>query len=285
MLTLEELEKDWEETGRHGTEAQRLSHAEEWLPYYRYLAGRQDPNGFQLPEERDGFLQTLADRKLLLPGDTVLDIGAGMGSYTFDFAAMGCKVTALDVSPDCVELIRRKAAACGADTVTPVLSPWEKFTPAEKFDVTFSSFCPAICNVAELRRMESMTDRLCCLVAVMKGSYDLHRKRMMGELSIVPHGGMTTEAIYYFNALYLMGRRPNVMTRTIRSEYRIPAETILEQYSVYFEIFGISRGQSLDYLRRYLDRYARDGFLTEKSVHHLAQIFWKPEGEEGGENP
>jgi SAM-dependent methyltransferase len=61
----------------------------------------------------------------LARGQTVVDVGAGSGFFTFPAAeAVGPtgRVFAADVSPDLVELIRERAAERGLAQVTPVLS-------------------------------------------------------------------------------------------------------------------------------------------------------------------
>jgi 2-polyprenyl-3-methyl-5-hydroxy-6-metoxy-1,4-benzoquinol methylase len=46
----------------------------------------------------------------LHPGDRVLEYGAGQGNISLLLATMGLDVTAIDISPDFIELIRRRAA-------------------------------------------------------------------------------------------------------------------------------------------------------------------------------
>lgn len=98
----------------------------------------------------------------------------------------------------------------------------------------------------------------------------------MAELNIKPRGGMVTELIHYFNALYLMGRKPSVLCRTVHRENDIPAEKLLERYPIYFKIFGVEKKVSLPFLRDYLTRHAENGMLHEESQLHLAMITWKP---------
>ena len=127
--------------------------------------------------------------------------------------------------------------------------------------------------------MESLSKRLCCIVTVLRGSYDSQRRAMMAQLGIRPKGGMVTELIHYFNALYLMGRQPNVLCRTVRREASIPAEKVLEQYPIYFGIFGVPESESVTFLRDYLSRHGQDGFLREESLLHYGLIWWQADGE------
>ena len=276
MYNLEECERLWEEAGQHGAPPERIQRAKAWLPYYSWLAGPYKTADYSLPAEGNSFPSYLIREGLVKPSDRVLDIGAGMGGDSLCFAAHCEHVTAVELRPDSLEVLRHRATLCSLANITPVLTAWENYHSEELFDVSYSAMCPAICNVDELRRMESVTKRLCCLVAVMRGSYDKHRKAMMTELGIQPKGGMTTELIHYYNALYLMGRQPNVLCRTQHYEYDVPVEKLMEQYPIYFKIFGVEEGRSQAFLCDYLARHAENGLLHEESRIHFAWLWWEP---------
>ena len=120
--------------------------------------------------------------------------------------------------------------------------------------------------------MESTAKKYGCLIAVSRGSYDKHRKQLMQELNIKPKG-MTTEAMWYYNMLYLMGRQPNVWNFTRHYEYQAPLEKLVEQNKVYFEIFGMPKEESEAKLRAYYERYAIDGMVPDES-HISTQLIW-----------
>lgn len=274
MYSLEECERIWDEIGQHGEPAERVKRAGTWLPYYASIAEPMLRSPFALEQTADGFPAFLIREGLARPEDSVLDIGAGMGGDTLCFASHCRSVTALELSGACLNVLRYRAEELDLHNIEIVQKPWEEYIPQEPFDISFSSMCPAICNVVELRRMESLTKRYCCLVAVMRGSYDKHRKAMMAELGIQPKGGMTTELIHYYNALYLMGRQPNVLCRTVHSEYAMPVDRILEQYPIYFRIFGVKEERSIPFLKDYLARHAENGLLKEESRIHFAWLWW-----------
>lgn len=276
MYTLEECEKLWAEAGRHGSRAQRIERSKRWLPYFSYLAGQAQTAPFRLPERPNDLVAHLVTNGILNRGDSVLDIGAGTGGYALEFARQGCAVTALDPNADCLEVLRDRAEGCGLPGIRTVQSTWEEFVPEERYDVSFSAMCPAICGPEELGRMEDMTRRFCCLVTVMRGSCEKHRRAMMRALDIHPQGGMATEAIHYYNVLYLMGRRPEVKCMAVDRRSGMTVEEAMERYPIYFEIFGVGRERSVPFLRDYLAQNAENGYLEEESHLELAMVYWRP---------
>ncbi|MBO4915830.1 MAG: class I SAM-dependent methyltransferase [Oscillospiraceae bacterium] len=275
MYTLEACEKEWDAVGRHGSGAERMERAKLWLPYYAYLAEQERGKPFQRPNRDNDMVSALVQSGKLRGGDSVLDVGAGMGGYALELARHCKSVTALDVSEPCLGVLRERAKQCGLDNVSTVCGAWEEYSAPERFDMVFSAMCPAICNTEELRRMEAASADRCCLITVMRGSVDKHRRAMMTELNIRPSGGMVTEAIHYYNALYLMGRRPEVTCRTVERSHDITEETLLTQYPVYFKIFGVSEQDSAAFLKKYLALHGDRGVLHEESVLNLAMITWK----------
>ena len=274
MYSLDECARLWDEVGQHGGKASRIERSRSWLPYYAYLAEPMKTAPFSLENASDSAPAHLLREGLVGSTDTVLDIGAGMGGDSLIFASHGANVTALEPSADCLDVLRRRAQRLAIHNIETVQTFWEDFDRQETFDVCYSSMCPAICNIDELRRMEQLSRRLCCLVTVARGSYDRHRKTMMAELSIQPKGGMVTEAIHYYNALYLMGRQPEVRCRSVHRETLIPIERVKEQYPIYFRIFGVEEERSVPFLEAYLTQNAQGGFLREESHINFAVLTW-----------
>lgn len=274
MYTLENCEQTWLEAGQHGTAAERVERARAWLPYYSFFAEPQKKADFSLSED-DGYFPSLLLREgLVEPSDHVLEIGAGLGVDSLRFASRCASVTALEMNEDCIEVLRHRAACCGFENLRPVQGAWETFRPEETFDVSYSAMCPAVCNPEELRRLESMTKRRCCLVTVMRGSYEKHRRAMMAGLGVRPKGGMLTELIHYFNVLYLLGRQPSVYSHTEERCCDMTAETVLKRFPVYFKVFGVGEDRSVPFLEDYLARHAENGVLREESRIHYGLITW-----------
>jgi SAM-dependent methyltransferase len=75
------------------------------------------------------------------PGATVAEFGCGFGRLTLEMARTGLNVTAVEISPDFVDLLRANAAREGLP-VTAVRSAMLDFRPAHRFDraVFYESF-------------------------------------------------------------------------------------------------------------------------------------------------
>lgn len=75
----------------------------------------------------------------LSPQASLLDLGAGVGQWSFRFAALVRRVLAVEYSAPLAEIGRREAAQRGATNVEFVTSSAEAFTTEERFDIVFVS--------------------------------------------------------------------------------------------------------------------------------------------------
>ena len=272
-LTLEECAAAWEKVGGHGTKEERIARNVRWIPFYNYVAQGQLQSSAGADPHAKEVARILKEAGVLESGGTLLDLGCGTGGFSLAFAEHGMQVTAVDMDHSSLMVLSNRAKANGLEMET-IRAMWEQYNPGTKFDVVFSSMCPAICDYQELLRFEGMGRKYGCLIAVSRGSYDKHRKQLMQELEAKPKG-MTTEAMWYYNMLYLMGRQPNVWNFTRHYEYQAPLEKLVDQNKVYFDIFGISPEESEPKLRKYYERYAIDGMVPDESHINTQLIWWR----------
>ncbi|TVR91797.1 MAG: class I SAM-dependent methyltransferase [Spirochaetaceae bacterium] len=114
----------------------------------------------------------LSARGLELSGLSVLDVGAGPGSFTAPLALAGAQVTAIDASPTMIELLHeemrsagfsqassggRPAAPAKSGDYTAFTAAWEDLVPSEHdwqaaFDLVFVSMCPALSDIDSLQK-------------------------------------------------------------------------------------------------------------------------------------
>lgn len=280
MYSLEQAEAWWLEAGNHGTPAERRERALRWTPFYASMAERSMGKPFKTPKDVLRTVDFLSAQGVISPGDRLLDLGAGMGGYSLEFARRGLEVTALDVNASCLKLIESRADECALENVSTVPLMWEDYTADRPFDIVFSSMCPALCNPEELKKAEAMARKTVCILTVTRGSCNKHRMKLMEHFGVRGRGGMVTEALHYYNTLYLMGRQPNVKCWTDRSASTSDVESQIRHFERYFKLFGVEERVSVPYMERYFAECAKDGVVEDETVMNRALIYWTvPENE------
>lgn len=273
--TLEACAAAWEQAGNHGDIQTRIERNARWIPYYSFLVSGRDEAEAAIDPHAAAVVDGLVSRGLVRAGSSVLDIGSGTGTFAHAFASRGASVTALEMDSTSLAVCCTQARQLGLQNMRIEQQMWETFAPEEQYDFVFSSMCPAICNYTELLRMESLAKHACGIIAVTRGSYDLHRKRLMALLDVHPTGGMTTEALWYFEALYLAGKQPEVQSFSRKFAFSLPLEETIERNERYFEIFGISPEVSHPKLTDYFSAVAEDGMVTDETLLNTQWITWR----------
>ncbi|MDR2360574.1 MAG: class I SAM-dependent methyltransferase [Oscillospiraceae bacterium] len=276
LKTLDEYRKAWEADSDYGSAEARIDRNSKWLQYYRYIAnGYPEADDAEYNPHAENVSEYLLANGWLTSASSVLDIGSGTGTYALSFAKRCASVDALDMDSASLDILRKQAELLGLTNITRVTDMWERFKPGKKYSLTFSSMCPAICNYDELLKMETMTSDACCLLTVTRGSFDLHRKKLIELLDVKPFG-MIPEALRYFEILYLMGRQPDVRNYTARYESHYSVDKAVERNCVYFEIFGLPEDRTRPVLREYFNSVAADGLVRDETQLNTALICWKP---------
>lgn len=279
MYSLENALEMWDKAGKYGSPEERTARSKQWEPYYSYLAECQTGEVYCPSEQAVGLVEFLIRENILRIGDCVLDIGAGMGSFALEFAKRCSKVSALDINNTCLKVLTERAEQLGLQNIRIVPEPWETYRATGKFDITFSAMCPAICNKEELLRLESMTRRTACLYTVTRGSYEKHRMELMKLFPNRQPAGMVSEALHYYNVLYLMGRQPNIKTWSKYFEYKVAEIEYVKRYSTYLQVFGIGDDESVPKLKDYFKHHSQDGAINETCQMNTALIYWDVLGE------
>jgi SAM-dependent methyltransferase len=98
----------------------------------------QDKNNLELKIDRE--TQKVFDWLGEVKNKTIVDLGAGVGQWTFRFTARGAKhVTAVEYSAPLAEIGRNEAVRQGVDNIDFVVSPAEKFLADDAYDIVFIS--------------------------------------------------------------------------------------------------------------------------------------------------
>ena len=271
---LSEIRKEWEEKYKYGSVEKRMERAKLWKPYYSMIYKAQSGAKYTVPKNPDELIGKLIDEDVINEKSSVLDIGCGLGGHTFQISSKVKEVTSIDSNDVALEILEKRAKDNNVKNVTALNISWEEYKEDKKFNVVFSSMCPAICNPEEIERMESLSSDWCVLITVMAGSYDKHRKAMMGELNLKPEG-MITDFDTYLEALKAMGREVKTATKTTKHEYKTYLEDMLETMPTYFKIFGINEDEAVSFIKEYFDRNKDGDHLNDETLMNIGMIYWK----------
>jgi SAM-dependent methyltransferase len=96
----------------------------------------------------------------LTPETSLLDLGAGVGQWTFRFAPLVQKVVAVEYSAPLADIGKKEAARRQATNVQFVVSPAEAFETAERFDIVFVSGLFVYLTDPQCERLMSSLPRL-----------------------------------------------------------------------------------------------------------------------------
>jgi SAM-dependent methyltransferase len=116
------------------------------------------------PELLELKIRTEQERVLPLlplgPDTSLLDLGAGVGQWTFRFAPLVRRVVAIEYSAPLAEIGRKEAVRRQANNVEFVISAAEAFETSERFDVVFVSGLFVYLTDAQCARLMSSLPRL-----------------------------------------------------------------------------------------------------------------------------
>lgn|GEM_PF-857164 len=110
-------------------------------------------------------IDSMVKRGILRDGDTVLDIGCGTGLFSIPIAGIATRVVCMDGSVGMLGRLEKQCREQGISNIETVGSSWKDFNTNERFDLVFSSLCPALNNPDSILRMASYSKRNCAYIS------------------------------------------------------------------------------------------------------------------------
>ena len=112
-------------------------------------------SGNEYSNIRMEIVDILLKEDIIGPDSTIIDIGCGPGLYDVLFAPHVKSVMCVDGSPGMIRRLKMESEMLGITNIDSQIAFWEDFDSEEKYDVVFTSLCPALNNPQSILRMES----------------------------------------------------------------------------------------------------------------------------------
>jgi ubiquinone/menaquinone biosynthesis C-methylase UbiE len=214
---------------------------------------------------------------IMRQGDVVLDVGCGPGTQAIDFARYASSVTCLDASSKMLERLAESKKRENVGNVTEKHGRWEDMREGAKFDLVFSSFCPALNSKEMLLKMERISHRHCCYVAIS----DSFQAQTVSDLWLALEGrefsNQGYDIIYPFNLLYALDRGPSLKVFTVSSRFEAPVEQMVQNEIAYFSMFMKVEPRMERIIREYFEQGSSNGHVVNETLRRFGLLYWEVE--------
>lgn len=139
---------------------------------YRIYGSVLYPKNKSEEEEEQAFIELNRLMRFLTGNSVVLDIGAGTGRVALSLAKNVKKVTVLEPARISMKLMQERAEHEHVSNLKFVNEVWSDFQPQEKYDLVYSTWCPAVRDPVALMKMHQASRGYCALEMVASPFYD-----------------------------------------------------------------------------------------------------------------
>jgi SAM-dependent methyltransferase len=208
-------------------------------------------------------------------GKRVLDVGCGTGMYTLRLAQEALKVTAIDLSPEMLKILRNDAQRLGLSNIEIRQADFLTLDLEEDFEVIFCSMCPAMAHPEAVDKLLSFKKAQ----VVYLGWNGLLRSDVLEDLY-----GIYRITPKVFDAAQKMTenlsqRGLEIKTALVEGQWQVKFtyEDLWDSVVCNLENYG-ALPQS-DQLKQYLERFKEpDGQYLEKTDYKIMMILWVNHG-------
>jgi len=271
-MAAEEWRDIWEMASSHSPYRQFLVDRQRLVQHWNEVSRDYDSEAMSLIDER--IFGLLEGMEVLSGGGSALDIGCGTGSLTSMIASRCSSVLGLDISPGMLGVARERCSGLG--NVELLCQSWEDFVPRKRHDLVFSSFCPAVDDLASVMRMDAMSQGVCCLVSLGGSSGDRLAFEIWEELG---HPGMSMEGfdpIFPYRILREMDRRPSLRRFDVHEESEISSEGMVRHLVRYFSLFHEVDTRVEKVIADHVEGRSERGRFTLREDRTVSVLKWTP---------
>jgi SAM-dependent methyltransferase len=259
---------------------------EQWNLRAPSFAAHSDSEGSRA--RRRGILSWLKKEGALRPEASVLDIGAGPGSFALPLSRASASVVALEPAEAMASILERKIEERGIENIRVIRSTWEETDLAAEswigaFDLVFASMSPGVSHPAMLEKMNSASRAFCYLSGWSGGRWGKWGRAQCELWPLIFReelGDYPSDIFYAFGLLYALGYRPEL--RFLRSPVLLEAKAeeaigeLVEHFSRYVEVGEAVRGR----ITAYVQSHSRKGTFRQESTLCQGFMLWPVENRE-----
>lgn len=108
----------------------------QWFEYWDGIGTQCAGGDVKLYGQDREIVRHLQEHRRLMPGDRVLDVGCGAGTFALPFTTVAASVTGIDPSEVMLSRTRRAAARAGVRNLSTIRATWEGYDPPDdRFDL------------------------------------------------------------------------------------------------------------------------------------------------------
>lgn len=205
--------------------------------------------------------------------DSVLEIGAGPGTYSLEIAPVVRSLTCLDTSPRMLDRLFQRAEERGLTNIGRIDGDWNTHIPCKNYDVCIAPLCPGSGSPTSIERMEGDSRRYCVLVSwITNHGDDLHAEiwRELGK----DYGYDKRKSTETQDWLRENGREPVVEVLDTVVERDFTVDELVEKEKASFAGFDLDVDAG-DVARSILEPRSENGIIHYRAENSMRLTFWK----------
>lgn len=201
---------------------------------------------------------------------SVLDIGCGVGSLALEIGRKGVQVTAIDVSPLAVSVLKDRATEEGLDNIKALNHSLEEVDNGQKYDMVVLCYVMGLLEEYSLKKILNHA-RKYAVIVVPAGEVkdDFSVQSLAGKVNVKEHN---FKQKCYKDVLPLLDKMNlHYSVRMVEEEFGQPFDSIQEAkdfFEHYFPVLGEEKEELESWLEQVMRHQGRGYYLpsTRKSV-------------------
>ena len=174
--------------------------------------------------DEDPFLKRMSDEYDLNKNCSVIDVGCGAGGYSISLAGIVGKAVGVDVSPNMIDAASARAEAEGVSNCSFYAMDWadadiDELGFRSRFDIAFAHMTPAICDYAELEKLDNCATGLCMIEKPSRRT-NLLQDACFSAIGMSGEESLDTDLLNIFTYAWCKGYEPKLYYRN--ETWRIP---------------------------------------------------------------